>query len=364
MATGAIGRNPDAAGQIRGLAIILAAFAEGLGVLAIVVGLLDDLHPARGLIARGGDEWPPSPSSATAARRAVGLGQEAEPKARPAAFQINVFWIVVAATTFVFFFFLIRAFAFSGIAKTLEERRARIEQGLKDAEQAARDRKSAEEERLKALQEARREAQEILARAQKVSEETRARDIAATRDEVERIRERATSEIEAEKQRALGELRAEVADLALAAASKVVGESLDDDRQRQLVQEFLAETGERGGAQGLMARPITSARRYAEAAFEIAQRDGQLDRWRDDLQAAAAILADAHVAPVVENPAVPLARAAGDRSSSCSAKRVADPGAAARRPAGRRAGASSSCRASRASTCGCCSATRASSRRS
>ena len=33
-------RNPDAAGQIRGIAIILAAFAEGLGVLAIVVGLL------------------------------------------------------------------------------------------------------------------------------------------------------------------------------------------------------------------------------------------------------------------------------------------------------------------------------------
>jgi F-type H+-transporting ATPase subunit c len=40
LAAGAIGRNPDAAGQIRGLAIILAAFAEGLGVLAIVVGLL------------------------------------------------------------------------------------------------------------------------------------------------------------------------------------------------------------------------------------------------------------------------------------------------------------------------------------
>jgi F-type H+-transporting ATPase subunit c len=36
----AIGRNPEAASQIRGLAIILAAFAEGLGVLAIVVGLL------------------------------------------------------------------------------------------------------------------------------------------------------------------------------------------------------------------------------------------------------------------------------------------------------------------------------------
>ncbi len=40
MAASAIGRNPAAAGQIRGLAIILAGFAEGLGVLAIVVGLL------------------------------------------------------------------------------------------------------------------------------------------------------------------------------------------------------------------------------------------------------------------------------------------------------------------------------------
>jgi len=40
LAASAIGRNPDAAGQIRGLAIILAAFAEGLGVLAIVVGIL------------------------------------------------------------------------------------------------------------------------------------------------------------------------------------------------------------------------------------------------------------------------------------------------------------------------------------
>ena len=40
MSAAAIGRNPDAAAQIRGLAIILAAFAEGLGVLAVVVGLL------------------------------------------------------------------------------------------------------------------------------------------------------------------------------------------------------------------------------------------------------------------------------------------------------------------------------------
>ncbi|HVL53768.1 MAG TPA: hypothetical protein VM344_05855, partial [Vitreimonas sp.] len=40
MSTAAIGRNPDAAAQIRATFIIGAAFAEGLGVLAVVVGIL------------------------------------------------------------------------------------------------------------------------------------------------------------------------------------------------------------------------------------------------------------------------------------------------------------------------------------
>ena len=39
-AASAIGRNPEAAGAIRGVFIIGAAFAEGLGVLAIVLGIL------------------------------------------------------------------------------------------------------------------------------------------------------------------------------------------------------------------------------------------------------------------------------------------------------------------------------------
>jgi len=52
-----------------------------------------------------------------------------------------------------------------------------------------------------------------------------------------------------------------------------------------------------------MARPQTAARRYAEAAFEVAQRDGSLDDWRDDLQLSAQLVADERVARVVDNPA-------------------------------------------------------------
>jgi F-type H+-transporting ATPase subunit b len=178
------------------------------------------------------------------ARRAFAQTAEAEAAAEP--FQINLFWIIVAATTFILFFFLVREFALAGLQQTLEDRRVRIEQGLKDAEQARRDRESAEQERLAALQEARREANEIINRAQKVASETREQDIAATREELDRMRERATAEIDAEKQRAIAELRGEVTDLALAAAGRVVGESMTGDRQRKLVADFLAESGSAG----------------------------------------------------------------------------------------------------------------------
>ena len=169
-----------------------------------------------------------------------------------AGLQINLFWIIVSSLNFLLFLFLISRFAFGPINQILESRRTRIEQGLKDAEQARRDRENAEKERAAALQEARREANEILARAQKIAQETRDADIAATKADLERIRERAASEIEAEKQRAITELRTEVADLALQAASKVVGETLNTERERRLVAEFLTEinSGPNGSTRG------------------------------------------------------------------------------------------------------------------
>lgn len=181
---------------------------------------------------------------------AVSAGHEAvRLNATEALFQINLFQVIIAAANFVLFLAIIWKFAFNPIAKILTDRKARIEEGLRDAEQARRDRDSAESERVAALQEARREANEILARAQKVAQETRDADIAATKADLERMRERAAAEIESEKVRAITEVRNEVADLALRAAGKVVGETMTGEREKRLVSEFLAETsGPAGGS--------------------------------------------------------------------------------------------------------------------
>ncbi len=56
-----------------------------------------------------------------------------------------------------------------------------------------------------------------------------------------------------------------------------------------------------------MARPTTAARRYAEAAFEIAVRDGTVEAWRRDLDEAALVIGDPQIAEAVHNPAIPAA---------------------------------------------------------
>jgi F-type H+-transporting ATPase subunit b len=181
------------------------------------------------------------------------VGEATRQVAAPAAeggtgFQINLFWVIVSAVNFIVFFLIVKSLAFKGLTTTLDDRRARIEQGLRDAEQARSDRESAQQERLTALTEARREANDIINRAQKVASETREADIAATREELDRMRERAAAEIDTEKQRAIAELRGEVTDLALLAAGRVVGDSMTSDRQRRLVADFLAESAGTGGS--------------------------------------------------------------------------------------------------------------------
>jgi F-type H+-transporting ATPase subunit b len=173
-------------------------------------------------------------------REVVRLTTEAE--AGAPLFQVNLFQVIIASANFLLFLAIIWTFAFKPVSKVLGDRRDRIEQGLKDAEQARRDRENAEAERVATLAEARRESNEILARAQKVAQETRDADIAATKEELERLRARAAADIEAEKVRAITEVRAEVADLALRAASSVVGETMTSERERRLVEEFLRST--------------------------------------------------------------------------------------------------------------------------
>jgi F-type H+-transporting ATPase subunit b len=184
---------------------------------------------------------------ATAAATAAATVAASTTAASAPGLSINFFWVIVAALNFLVFLALIWRFGFDPIANILAQRKARVDQGLADAEQARKDRDAGAAERDQAMVQARREAQALVAAAQKSAQELRDADIAATREELERLRKKAAADIVAERDRALADLRAQVADLALAAAGKVVGETMTDARQRRLVEEFLADRSVNGG---------------------------------------------------------------------------------------------------------------------
>lgn len=55
-----------------------------------------------------------------------------------------------------------------------------------------------------------------------------------------------------------------------------------------------------------MARRSSTARRYAEAAFEVAMRDGTLERWRAELDQAADLAGDRRATTILANPSIPI----------------------------------------------------------
>ena len=100
--------------------------------------------------------------------------------------------------------------------------RQRISKGLEDAEAAARDRDLARAEREAALDEARKEAQAMIARATKIADDSKAEILAEAKAQAEKATSKARDEITAEKDRAMAELRTHVAELALEAAGRLV----------------------------------------------------------------------------------------------------------------------------------------------
>jgi F-type H+-transporting ATPase subunit b len=154
---------------------------------------------------------------------------------------VNLFWVIVAGANFAIFFLLAWKIVIEPLGGRLAERRERIEQGLKDADAARRDREAAAEQRQGIINEARREGSEIVQRAQKVADDERDKGVAETQLEIERMRERALADIDAERKRTLADVRAQVAELALMAAGKVVGETMSGEREKRLVNEFLTQ---------------------------------------------------------------------------------------------------------------------------
>jgi F-type H+-transporting ATPase subunit b len=153
---------------------------------------------------------------------------------------INLGFLIVQIINFAIIFIVLYKWVYQPLTKMMEKRREIARQGLEDARIAAEARAHAEEEAAKVIQEAQTTAAQMVREANERAEKTAQEVINRADEEIERSREIARNEIEQERNRILGEMRGQISALAIAAAQKLIGESLDEARQHRLVEEFFS----------------------------------------------------------------------------------------------------------------------------
>jgi F-type H+-transporting ATPase subunit b len=155
---------------------------------------------------------------------------------------------IVELVAFLLVVFILRRYILPYIAKPMEERQATIRQALADAEEAKRRAAEAEREYKRVIGEARSDARSVIEEANKLGEQVRADRRNQAEEEYERIIARAREDIEAQTRRATEELRRSAADLAVTVVEKVIGEGLDTQSQRALIDRTIAEVESQASA--------------------------------------------------------------------------------------------------------------------
>lgn len=128
------------------------------------------------------------------------------------------------------------------LRRVLDERRRRIEEGLRASEAAQEAAEEANAEARAEIQKGREEAQHLIAQAQGIAQQVEAEARAAAQSQAEQLIERARQEIEQERDQAVQQLRDEFADLAIAAAERVIDQALTRDDHQRIISEVLAES--------------------------------------------------------------------------------------------------------------------------
>ena len=153
---------------------------------------------------------------------------------------INLGLLIVQIIAFTIVFLTLNAWVYKPMLNMMETRKQKIAQGLEDARVAAEARANAEKEAAKVIAEAQTEASRIVREATERAA-TAGNDVkTAAAAEAAKAREAAVAEAEVERNRILGDLRSQVASLAIAAANKLVGEALDEKKQRALLNDFFS----------------------------------------------------------------------------------------------------------------------------
>jgi F-type H+-transporting ATPase subunit b len=157
--------------------------------------------------------------------------------------QLNTGLIIWTTLTFVALLVILKAYAWKPILNNLQTREDTIRQSLERAEEARREAQRILDENNKNLAKADEMAQQVLREARELAEKIRSESVSKSRIEGDKLLDRAREEIERDKQLAMTQLHSLVAELAIKAAEKILKETIDEAKQKKLVENFIDSLG-------------------------------------------------------------------------------------------------------------------------
>ncbi|MCM1006567.1 MAG: F0F1 ATP synthase subunit B [Ruminococcus flavefaciens] len=158
---------------------------------------------------------------------------------------INIWNFIWSAVNIIILFILLKIFLFKPINKIMDERTRSIQEDIDSAKKSREEAEALKQEYAEDINEAKAEAQKIIMKAHEDAEAEKAVILQKSQEEADQLVSDANKAIESKRKRVLAQAQTQIADLAIEAASKIIGENVDDEKNRRLVDEFLSE--EEGG---------------------------------------------------------------------------------------------------------------------
>jgi F-type H+-transporting ATPase subunit b len=156
--------------------------------------------------------------------------------------------VIVELIAFLAMMAVLARWVYPDIVRRAEARQRLIADQLREAEKARADAEARLKEAEVKLSEARKTAQTMIDAATKSGQQLRQELKQKAEDEAKRLTEGARKEIEAERERAIQSVRGEVASLVVAATEKVLGETIDAAKHKQLIDRAIAEVARGDGS--------------------------------------------------------------------------------------------------------------------
>ena len=151
---------------------------------------------------------------------------------------------ILVAGSFLLLIILIKKFAWENITSTFEQRAKKISDDIDGAESARQKAVDLAQKRETELAGSRQEATTIIENAKETAEKNKAGILADAADEAGRLKEKANQEIAQTKAEALNSIKGDVADLTVNLASKILGQQLDQEAHKELIDRYIDKLGD------------------------------------------------------------------------------------------------------------------------